>query len=133
MLNAGAKSEASSRRHQDNAEEKTMSAISNPVSARPQVVATAVTALVAGWFFLSAGAIVADAASPRAAPGAQMATRTAGTLASADAASTLAGAGEGDEGAVSPEGRLKLTVVAQRPHAENPTLRTAATRHAPNL
>jgi hypothetical protein len=133
MLNAGAKCEASSRRHQDNAEEKTMSAISNPVSARPQVVATAVTALIAGWFFLSAGAIVADAASPRAASGAQMATRPAGALASADAASTLAGASAADQVAVTPEGRLKLTVVAQRPQAANPTLRTAATRHAPSL
>lgn len=110
-----------------------MSAISNPVSARPQVVATAVTALIAGWFFLSAGAIVADATSSRAAPGTQIAARTADTLASADAASTVAGASAADQVAVTPEGRLKLTVVAQRPHAENATLRTAAARHAPSL
>jgi hypothetical protein len=102
MLNAGANPEASSRRQAQPIKENTMYAFRTAAPNRSLSVANVVTALVAGWFFLAAGTMVAEAATPRA---------------------ESASAGQFS---LTPEGRLKLTVVAKRPAVQTASARPAA-------
>jgi hypothetical protein len=102
MLNAGSNPDASSRRQANETKENTMNAFRTAAPNRSLSVANVVTALVAGWFFLAAGTMVAEAATPRAA------------------------AASAEEFTLTPEGRLKLTVVAKRPSVQTASARPAA-------
>lgn len=79
-----------------------MNAYRPATPTRSLSVANVVTAIIAGWFFLAAGTMVAEAATPRAA--------------SASA----------EQFTLTPEGRLKLTVVAKRPAVQTASARPAA-------
>jgi hypothetical protein len=96
--------------------------------ARRLAVSAIVTAAVAAWFALATGTVFAEAIQPRVAPAApsQIELTPQGTMRLTVVAARPAAAPA--QITMTPEGSMRLTVVAQRTH-EAP-MRTAAAREA---
>jgi hypothetical protein len=93
--------------------------------ARRLAVPAIVTAAVAAWFALATGTVFAEAVQPRVAPAApsQIELTPQGTM-----KLTVVAARPAAQVTMTPEGSMKLTVVAQR--TQEAVVRTAAVRGA---
>jgi hypothetical protein len=93
--------------------------------ARRLAVPAIVTAIVAAWFALATGTVFAEAIQPRVAPAAssQIELTPQGTMKLAVVAARPAA-----QVTMTPQGSMKLTVVAQR--TQEAVVRTAAVRGA---